>query len=206
MALSFWTAVEMTPARHGNRSATTSRRSPAVLIVWIAITCPPDAGSFNVDAQVLADFNRRISAYVDLRDRMSQGIRPLADSAKPAEIAEAERRLAERVRSARVRAKHGDVFTTAIQMEFRRLLRSELRGLRGKNTRGVIMDENPRRLALRVNGTYPKTQPLSTVPPNVLDRLPPLPRDLEYRFVRTHLILRDARTNLIVDYVRNAIP
>ena len=53
---------------------------------------------------------------------------------------------------------------------------------------------------------YPENEPLSTVPPNVLMTLPPLPEDIEYRFVGRHVILRDARANLIVDYVANAIP
>jgi hypothetical protein len=44
------------------------------------------------------------------------------------------------------------------------------------------------------------------VPPNVLQALPKLPLDIEYRFVGKHLILRDARANLIIDYMLNAIP
>jgi len=43
------------------------------------------------------------------------------------------------------------------------------------------------------------------VPPNVLASLPPLPKDIEYRFVNKHLILRDARANLIIDYIPNAL-
>jgi hypothetical protein len=35
--------------------------------------------------------------------------------------------------------------------------------------------------------------------------LPDLPDGVEYRFVGTHLILRDARANLIIDHIPNAI-
>jgi hypothetical protein len=155
---------------------------------------------------VFAEFRRRVVAYVELRNQLSVGISGPSDSATPEEIVEAERLLASRVRSARATAKHGDVFDSAIQQTLRRVLVSELQGRRGLTTRGIIMDENPGRLPFRANESYPKDRPLSTIPPNVLRRLPPLPPDLEYRFIGHHLILRDARTNLIVDYVPNAIP
>jgi len=40
----------------------------------------------------------------------------------------------------------------------------------------------------------------------VLASLPPLPKDLDYRFVDKHLILRDSRANTIIDYIPNAMP
>ena len=42
---------------------------------------------------------------------------------------------------------------------------------------------------------------LFTAPPDVLQALPPLPKneDLEYRFVGQHLILLDTRANLIIE-------
>ena len=59
---------------------------------------------------------------------------------------------------------------------------------------------------MKVNAVYPEKETLSTVPPNVLMSLPELPKDIEYRFVGKHMILRDARANLIIDYIANAIP
>jgi len=58
---------------------------------------------------------------------------------------------------------------------------------------------------LAVNGVYPTTAPLSTVPPSVLMALPTLPKELEYRFVGRNLILRDTVANLIVDFIPNVI-
>lgn len=82
-----------------------------------------------------------------------------------------------------------------------------MRGVRGQNTRGSIKDEGPGAggFPFKVNGVYPQAQPLGTVPPNVLAVLPVLPEDIEYRFIDRHLILRDVRANLIVDYIRNTI-
>ena len=65
---------------------------------------------------------------------------------------------------------------------------------------------NLREVPFKVNGEYPKEAPLSTVPPDVLKALPPLPENLQYRFVGRHLILYCTRGNLIVDYMLNAMP
>jgi hypothetical protein len=82
-----------------------------------------------------------------------------------------------------------------------------MRGLRGRNTRGIIQDEGPgpKAFSFTVNGAYPKNQPHGTVPANILKILPTLPEGLEYRFIDTTLIVRDTRANLIVDYMPNAM-
>jgi len=56
-----------------------------------------------------------------------------------------------------------------------------------------------------VNAAYPEKQPLPTVPPDLLARLPKLPEQLEYRLVGKHMILRDIDANIIVDDMLNAI-
>jgi hypothetical protein len=37
-------------------------------------------------------------------------------------------------------------------------------------------------------------------------KLPTLPPELEYRFLGRHLILRDIKGNLIVDFIDNIVP
>ena len=48
--------------------------------------------------------------------------------------------------------------------------------------------------------------PLSTVPPQVLEGLPKLPEELEYRFVGERLILLDPHAHIIVDYMERVFP
>jgi hypothetical protein len=86
---------------------------------------------------------------------------------------------------------------------FKRLLRPEAKQ---QATKEAMKEDKPQVLSFKVNGPYPDKQPVGTVPPNVLAALPQLPKDIEYRFIDKHLILRDARANLIIDYVLNAIP
>lgn len=158
----------------------------------------------NPDAQILADFTARVKTYTDLRDKVDNGAPTLKPTTDPAKILEAERALAARIRAARATAKPGDIFAPAIEKKFRALLRPEVKGRLGSETRSVILDEKPA-VWLKVNAEYPPDQPLSTVPAQVLETLPTLPDGLEYRFVNHHLILRDTRANVIVDYLLNAI-
>ena len=102
---------------------------------------------------------------------------------------------------ARDGARQGDIFTAAIGVEFREVLRLEM----DADTWTAIMDDNPGEFSNRINGTYPGRRPLSTVPPNILARLPRLPEDVQYRFVGRHLILLDTRANLILDRIPYAI-
>jgi hypothetical protein len=57
-----------------------------------------------------------------------------------------------------------------------------------------------------VNAEYPEKAPLATLPPLILNRLQRLPEGLEYRFLGRDLILHDAKANLIVDFVHEAVP
>lgn len=158
----------------------------------------------NHDALVLLDFKNRVDKYVELRKSADDTAQPMKETAKAGDIKEAQLSLAERIGVARKGAKRGEIFTPEIAAHFRRLLRPEMKE---PGTKAEIKDDNPESgVPFKVNGPYPEKEPLSTVPPNVLASLPLLPDDIEYRFVKRHLILRDARANLIIDYLLNAIP
>ena len=155
------------------------------------------------DAQKIADFKARVEKYVELRDKADNTAKPLKETPVAGDIKEAQLSLAERVGLARKGAKHGDIFSPEVSALFKRLLRPEATE---KGTKEQIKDDNPAgSVPFKVNGTYPDKEPLATMPPNVLETLPPLPKDIEYRFVGKHLILRDARANLIIDFLLNAI-
>ena len=57
-----------------------------------------------------------------------------------------------------------------------------------------------------MNEVYPDDQPRTTMPPTLLIRLPLLPKELTYRIIGHTLLLLDTKTNLIVDFILNAIP
>jgi hypothetical protein len=88
----------------------------------------------------------------------------------------------------------------------RRLLASVFRGPGGREVKHSILDEYTGGARLQVNMRYPDEVPLSTVPPQVLQNLPTLPEDLEYRFVGDRLILLDSHAHIIADYVEKVFP
>jgi hypothetical protein len=72
-------------------------------------------------------------------------------------------------------------------------------------TVALIMDDGPGEFDVDINETYKKKYSLATMSPKLLLLLPDLPKDLEYRFVGRHLVLRDARANIIIDEIPFAI-
>ena len=177
----------------------------SVFVVQAAIACATQANdqtATNPDAKVLVDFTERVKAYVDLRKKADDGAPPLKETEDAAKIKLAQTALAKRIMTARAGAKRGDIFTPEISVRFRRLLRPEVKD---PDTKKLIQDDNPGALKFKVNGPYPDGEPLSTVPPNVLASLPQLPEDIEYRFLGKHMILRDSRANIVIDYIPNAI-
>jgi len=147
------------------------------------------------------DFSMRVSSYVDLRKELEKGLPPLKVTADAAEINRAVRALARRIRVARAGAKEGDIFSPPIGVQFRKSLLLEM----SATTWAVIMDENPGKISVRINGDYPRRKTVTTMPPNILAVLPKLPEDLEYRFLGRHLVLVDTRASVIIDRIPYAI-
>jgi hypothetical protein len=160
----------------------------------------------NPDAKVLADFQKRVEDYVALHKKLEASLPDLPKEANPQQIDQHERALGKLMREARAGAKPGDLLTPDMQQQVRHLLRQVFQGTQGKQILSSIFDENPVDMPLTVNGRYPDTVPLSTVPPQVLQNLPTLPEDLEYRFVGRRLILLDTHAHTIADYMDRALP
>jgi hypothetical protein len=161
----------------------------------------------NATAVALADFKTRVDAYADLHKELAKGSAKQRETDDPAKINNAEAALAAKVQAARSQAKQGDIFTPAVRPIFRRLLAPELKGKDGRDNKAILADDAPApgSVPFKVNAKYPDAQPLPTVPANVLATLPELPAPLEYRIVGQHLLLLDTSSDLIADYMLNAI-
>jgi hypothetical protein len=161
------------------------------------------ASPTNPDSDILEDFNARLDRYVKVQRALLKDV-PLKETSNPADINARQEVLGGQLKHIRKDAKQGDIFTPEVAALFKRLINPELKGAEGRETKSEITEEAAA-VQLKVNATYPSSQPLTTVPPNVLANLPQLPKDVEYRFVGKHLILRDVDANIIVDYIFNAI-
>ncbi len=161
------------------------------------------------DAQALATMNDRLKEYVDLHQTIERSLPHLPTDATPEQIDKNRRAFERLVREARATAKPGDIFTPEARPVIRRLLATIFGGPDGRQLRASIMDENPVdpvALKFTVNSRYPDTVPLTTVPPQVLQTLPKLTEDLEYRFIGDWLILLDTHARAIADFIDNALP
>lgn len=158
------------------------------------------------EAQSLETMNDRLKAYVELHKKLEEGLPRLPDSATPEQIDQNQRLLEQKVREARKSAKQGDLFSPEAQPVIKRLLATVFDGPEGKNMMASILDESPTGLKLTVNGRYPDTVPVSSVPPEVLQTLPRLSEDMEYRFIGRHLILLDSHAHVIADFIPDALP
>lgn len=158
------------------------------------------------DAAALETMNDRLKAYVQIHKDLEAGLPKLPEEATPEQIDKHQRVLEQKMRDARKNAKQGELFTPEAEPVIRRLLVSVFEGAEGRELKAGILDENPVGMKLTVNMRYPDTVPISTMPPEVLQTLPALQEDMEYRFVGRHLILLDSHAHVIADFIENAIP
>lgn len=182
--------------------AATTAAAPAPPAAQTSTATQPD----KADAPVLVDFEARVKEYTALHKKLESTLPTLSRESNPDQIDKHQRALARLVQQARAGAKPGHIFTPDIQVVVRRLMAQVFGGPDGAALKASIMDENPGPMKLTVNGRYPDTVPLSTVPPQVLQGLPKLPDELEFRFIGRHLILMDEHAHLIVDLVQNVLP
>ena len=162
----------------------------------------------NADARAMATFEARVNEYAALHKKLEAKAPKVSKDATPEEIDKHQRALAKLVQEARHDAKRGDIFTPEAEAVIKQLLARVFGGADGAALRASIMDENPGTgtVKLAVNGRYPDTVPLSTVPPQVLQGLPKLPDEMEFRFIGDRLILMDVHAHIIVDFIPNALP
>ena len=160
----------------------------------------------NPDAKALAGFLDRVNEYVKVHQKLEASLPHLPKEATPQQIDKNQRALGQLIQAARKTAKPGDIFTPESQAVIKRLLAKVFGGADGAALKASIMDENPGVPKIVVNGRYPDTVPLSTIPPQVLQGLPKLPEEIEFRFVGNTLVLMDVHAHIIADFIADAFP
>jgi hypothetical protein len=161
----------------------------------------------NRDAKTMVSFTQRVDAYLKVQKAELAKLPKLKDGSTPLEIDQHQRALGAAIAKVRAGAKQGDIFTPDMQRVARKLMQQLFKETRKRRElREAVMDENPTAVRFKVNDRYPDAVPLSTMPPDVLRNLPPLPEGLEYRFVGDVLILLDPDAHIVVDFVTRALP
>jgi len=164
------------------------------------------------DPGVPKEFRVRMAEYLKARQQAIKDIPAVPAKSTPEQIHAGQIAMFQAVHAMRPNAQQGSVFTADMQEFVVKIVQSEMKGKDGQAARGTTKQGNPAmespqgKLSVKVNAAYPEDAPLSSVPPTLLLRLPQLPKELDYRFIGRHLILRDTGANMIVDYIPNVVP
>lgn len=180
----------------------------SLLVCGLALGTYPAAQNppSNRSALILQDFQRRVAQYLKLQKKVQASLPPLKKTSSPSLLAQRQRLLAERMRAARRGAGPGAIFTPEITADFRRLIRMSMRGHDAARIRASLRQVSKVSPRISVNEVYPETAPLGSIPPSILLNLPKLPPELDYHLIGRELILRDVKSDLVVDLIRAAIP
>jgi hypothetical protein len=176
--------------------------------VWLPLIAAVGALvlSLGTDARLQADsawreFQLRVGEYVALH-RVLEGPRArtlLGGTSRVLYLGKAA--LADEIRRARPLARQGDVIVPDMADAFRRMIRDAV--ARGEIT-GILQAQDEATATPSINANLPgDTIP---VPPCLVRLFPPVPEELEYRFLGRHLILFDVHADIVVDYVPDVLP
>jgi hypothetical protein len=158
------------------------------------------------DKSAIAAFERRVKDYIKLRNQLKDKAPKLSKDSTPEQLQSYRTSLEQSLRAARAGAKRGDLFMPELAEYIRRTLKVEFQGKDRKEIREIVFETELQGVVLRVNNTYAQSAELSEMPATLLSKLPPLPKEMRYRFVGRNMVLVDRETNLIIDYMPDALP
>jgi hypothetical protein len=146
----------------------------------------------------------------------------VSPSATAEEIAAHRDKMTKGIQAERRSARQGEIFKPRVEAAFRRIIARELAGPEREQVVKEIKQGNPKvenvpnqsdptrehpdSVRVAVNATYNDHAPFSSMPPTLLLKLPQLPEEVRYQFVGRDLILRDTEANVILDFIKDAIP
>jgi type II secretory pathway pseudopilin PulG len=158
-----------------------------------------------VDAD-LRPFQQAVEQYITLHRRLRQEIPELTPGSDAKQLNTTSDALARAIQRARPKARQGDFFSAAPTRAIKQRIQELLQNPAYRDLLMGIDDEPPKVGVPRIYLRYPDGAQLATMPPTLLQALPPLPPELEYRIVGRFLVLRDTHASLILDYIAQVVP
>jgi hypothetical protein len=168
-------------------------------------TSAANSAAVNPTGAAVKAFQDRVAAWTAFRNQVDNGIPKLAETSNPMQIAERERALGEALIKARTAPAQGEYFVKEVQPVFAKMISQDFKKRTAAERKALTL-ELPKGVRFDINMIYPSSVPLATFPANLLKVLPDLPKELEYRIVHRHLILRDVAGNYVVDMIPNIFP
>jgi hypothetical protein len=166
----------------------------------------PPAVISPADKAAVQTFEKQVKDYVELRNKLRENAPKLSKDSTPEQIHAYRTALEQSLRSARAGAKRGDLFGPATADYIRRTLKIEFQGKDRQQLRETIFETETQGVVLRVNYPYAQTAEFSEMPATLLAKLPQLPKEVRYRFVGRNMLLVDRESNVILDFMPEALP
>ena len=170
-----------------------------------AALAPPTVTS-PADKAAIATFETRVKDYVQLRNKLKEDAPKLTKDSTPEQIHAYQKTLERSLQTARAGAKRGDVFHAEAADYIRRTLKNEFQGKERRELREKIFETETQGVVLRINHPYAASAEFSEMPAVLLAKLPQLPKEVRYRFVGRNMLLVDRESNVIIDYMPDALP
>ena len=170
-------------------------------LVWGACLAVAQKKEPTVDA-----FEKQVKEYIALRNKVKENAPKLSKDSTPEQINAYRTTLQDSLRSARPNAKRGEFFRPETAEFIRRTLKSEFQGKDRKELREQVFETETQGVVIRVNYPYAQSAELSEMPATLLTKLPQLPKELRYRFVGRNMLLVDRESNVIIDFMPDALP
>jgi hypothetical protein len=183
---------------------------------------PVPPAQVSMDERTLERFLEEIDDYVEERKEVRKDAPPIAPGSTGEQIAAHRVYMAKGLQKEWGGKKRGNVFKPDVEAAFRRILDAEFKGPDGPALIKMVRTGNPkvegipnpndpsketrRTFTVAVGAIYPDEAPFSTVPTQLLLKLPELPEQVRYRFVGRTFILRDTEANVILDYIPDVVP
>jgi hypothetical protein len=157
---------------------------------------------------VVQSFVEATREYAALHRRLEANLPSLDVTSRPETIYRVAQVMADALRAARPGARSGDLFTEPVAAELRARIADAL-SAHGFTAADVLASEAAEGIdgavaPLYVNGHFPWRYASATLP-CIVNALPPLPPELQYRIVGNTLVLIDLHADLIVDVMPSAL-
>jgi hypothetical protein len=156
----------------------------------------------------IVSFVEATREYAELHRRLEATLPTLEVTSNPDTIFRLVQQMAVALRNARPDARPGEFFTEAAAVELRARIADALEAHNftpaDVRVAEVLDGVDARMMSLRVNGTFPWIYATAMFP-CVLEALPALPPELQYRIVGSTLVLVDIHASLIVDVLPDAL-
>ncbi len=158
------------------------------------------------DKAAIQTFEKQVNEYIGVRNKVKDSAPKLSKDSTPEQIHAFRTALEQSIRTARAGAKRGDLFRPETADYIRRTLKIEFQGKDRQELRDTIFETETTGVVLRVNYPYAQSAELSEMPATLLAKLPQLPKELRYRFVGRNMLLVDRESNVIIDFMPDALP